>query len=405
MMSNREMKRGIGMHFKRMLKHALMAVLLLAGTVMALSCGIPAERETSADPPVSFPTEKASELEQKYEGPNEEVSMVEAFEPVKEHSLCRIQPQTSSSWYVNAAVATIWSEPGHARPKDEPSVRETVDLRLWTGQMSLQEKLWLVGKLETQALFGQRVLVDEVRGDWAKVIVPGQATPRDDRGYPGWMPFAQLAESASMTGSDGCPIAVVQSHSALLFDDSDAGAPFMELSFNTRLPVMKETETHYIVATPAGAHKRLLKSDAFLHKQGEAPIQPSGEQLAETGKRFMGLPYLWAGVSSFGFDCSGFTYTIYGFYGIEIPRDAKDQANAGTAVERDALQPGDLLFFAHNNGKGKVHHVGMYAGNGTMVHSPRSGRPIEVVSIDLPDYAKEFSGARRMLAGLENKGG
>ncbi|PYI55883.1 C40 family peptidase [Paenibacillus flagellatus] len=302
-------------------------------------------------------------------------------------------------YVVQAAVATLWSEPGRNRLKDEPALAAAVDMKRWTASMTLQEKLWLVGKLETQALYGQRVKLLGTSGEWANVIVPGQSTSRHKEGYPGWMPMRQLAPR-----QDGCaieassrPVAVVKTKSAVLYDDPAGMAPFLEVSFNTRLPVRRESDGAYVVATPSGEEKYLLRSDATIVAPDRPLEPPTGERLVETAKQFLGLPYLWAGVSGFGFDCSGFTHSLYGFHGIDIPRDASDQANEGTAVERGSLQPGDLVFFARDNGKGKVHHVGMYAGGGRMIHSPKSERSIEFVSLDAPDYAKEYAGARRYL--------
>ena len=58
-----------------------------------------------------------------------------------------------------------------------------------------------------------------------------------------------------------------------------------------------------------------------------------------------------AGTSGFGFDCSGFTHTIYKSHGITIPRDSGPQSRAGVAVDKENLQKGDLIFFAHDQGK------------------------------------------------------
>jgi cell wall-associated NlpC family hydrolase len=112
---------------------------------------------------------------------------------------------------------------------------------------------------------------------------------------------------------------------------------------------------------------------------------------------FLGLPYLWAGNSAYGFDCSGFTYTIYKYYGILLPRDATDQIHKGTFIYKSQLQPGDLLFFATNKGKGNIHHVSMYVGNGKMIQAPRAGKSIEIISINTSPYKEEYAGARRYL--------
>lgn len=298
---------------------------------------------------------------------------------------------------VNSAVATVWSEPNRGRAQDEPSLLAAADMRSWTGSMSVKEKLWLVGKLETQVLYGQPVKHLATDGDWAQVIVPGQPTSRNEQGYPGWMPLRQLAESSAIDSLAACPEAIVSAPTALLYEDAVGAAPFMEISFNTRLPVVREEGDAYIVQTPADGEKIVRKSETVVRNAAELPPLPSGEELVAAGESFLELPYLWAGMSGFGFDCSGFTHTLYDFFGILIPRDASDQAKSGVQVEREELRPGDLLFFASQRGKGKIHHVGMYAGNGQMIHSPSSDRSIEIIALDTPSYSQEFAGARRYI--------
>jgi cell wall-associated NlpC family hydrolase len=298
---------------------------------------------------------------------------------------------------VNSAVATVWSGPNRAREKDRPSILAAADIRAWTGSMDVKEKLWLVGKLETQVLYGKPVKLVAVDGDWAQVVVPGQPTSRNDQGYPGWMPLRQLAECGGSDSLAACPEAVVSSPTAFLYDDSEGAVPFMEISFNTRLPVVREERDMYVVQTPANGEKTIRQSETVGREVSGRLSAPSGEELVSVGKSFLGLPYLWAGMSGFGFDCSGFTHTLYDFFGILIPRDASDQAKSGLRVDRAELRPGDLLFFASNSGKGNVHHVGMYAGSGQMLHSPSSDRSIEIIPLDTPSYSQEFAGARRYI--------
>lgn len=127
----------------------------------------------------------------------------------------------------------------------------------------------------------------------------------------------------------------------------------------------------------------------------------TGSMLLETARRFLGVPYLWGGTSGFAVDCSGFVYLVHRFHGIAIPRDAGPQRDhgGGQPVPRDRLRPGDLVFFAHDGGKGQVHHVGMYAGDGRMIHAPNSERVVEEIPLDTPPYGERYAGARRYHAG------
>ena len=94
----------------------------------------------------------------------------------------------------------------------------------------------------------------------------------------------------------------------------------------------------------------------------------------------------------------GFTYTIYQANGITIPRDSSVQATHGTAVNKDDLQKGDLLFFAYEQGKGSVHHVGMYIGGGKMIHAPNPASAVEIIDVfESEHWSSEYAGARRYL--------
>jgi cell wall-associated NlpC family hydrolase len=127
---------------------------------------------------------------------------------------------------------------------------------------------------------------------------------------------------------------------------------------------------------------------------GNIPI-PTGKDIVQTAKQFMGLPYLWGGMSGFSFDCSGFTFSMYQAHGVQIPRDSGPQSKAGLPVQREALQPGDLLFFSDQ--AGHITHVSMYVNNGLMIHAPESAKSIEIISIETPRFAETFVCARRYL--------
>lgn len=312
-------------------------------------------------------------------------------------ALVQLASAKSDIAFIDVAVATLWNQPDMLRELDQPSATNPVGLRKWTKSMDLVDKMWLVRNLETQAVYGQKVKILEERGDWVKVVVNGQPTPRHPDGYPGWMPKVQLVQSTQFEGLASRPVLIVKRPTTWLYSSKSTASPFMEISFATHLPVVKQEPGWVQVATPSDGDKWVKAEDAAVYTSLATVPKPKPEDLVNTAKMFLKLPYLWAGVSGFGFDCSGFTHAIYKSYGITIPRDASAQALAGTAVERANLQPGDLLFFAYENGKGKVHHVAMYIGNGQFIHSPKSERSVEILPMTHPDYAPEYAGARRYL--------
>ncbi|MGI8809421.1 MAG: NlpC/P60 family protein [Acidimicrobiales bacterium] len=293
---------------------------------------------------------------------------------------------------VTVAVATVWSTPGAARPVDEPSLTNPVDLRRWIGAMSHDDKLWLVDHLVTQALYGEQVVVREIAGPWARVVLTGQLSSLDRDGYPGWMPVVQLRAGEAPVAAAS---AVVTRPTATLRDAADPSRPLVDLSYNTRLPMLAAGATDVTVALPTGGRGLLAAADVHVAAPGPRPA--SGADLVAGARMFSGLPYLWAGTSSAGFDCSGFTAAVYGVHGIVLPRDADDQAGIGTPVDRARLQPGDLLFYGSTAERTSITHVSMYVGNGMMIQAPATGRTVETVPVDSPAYAPRFWGARRYL--------
>jgi cell wall-associated NlpC family hydrolase len=107
--------------------------------------------------------------------------------------------------------------------------------------------------------------------------------------------------------------------------------------------------------------------------------EPIGKEIVDTGKDYFGVPYCWGGESARCFDCSGFIQYVYNKNGIEVPRTADQQLKSMTTISRDEAQEGDLVFFVYRNGY--AHHVGIYVGNNTILHSPRPGRKVRLEKI------------------------
>ena len=128
-----------------------------------------------------------------------------------------------------------------------------------------------------------------------------------------------------------------------------------------------------------------------------AALPSRGEQwtssLLTLSKRYLGVRYRWGGTTPAGFDCSGFLYYIYGRMGVSLPRTTFDMFEAGVPVPRDALQPGDILFF-QTISPGPS-HAGIYIGDGRFAHASSAGRRVQVTSMDDDYYTARYLGARR----------
>ena len=148
-------------------------------------------------------------------------------------------------------------------------------------------------------------------------------------------------------------------------------------------------------AVPAKPKPRLhvTKGERALHRKiaKPRPKRPAlGTRAVRIANDLTGTPYSWGGESpSSGFDCSGLVRYVYGRLGIELPHHAASQWSLGRPVSPGHLRAGDLVFFS---GLG---HVGIYAGHGKFIHSPRSGESVRWQS--LSSRMSSYEGARRVV--------
>jgi gamma-D-glutamyl-L-lysine dipeptidyl-peptidase len=268
---------------------------------------------------------------------------------------------------IDVSVATLWKAPNLYRAIDRPSVGNPVDPVQWSDNLATTaSRVWLDSHVQTQALYAQTVTVLTVRGGWAKVAVRDEPDPQDAHGYPGWLPRSQLATDFEETGSSMVVVArtgVVQ---------LDSGRK-VTLSYGTHLPVTGESvdRRRWLVRTPdgPGTIARGALAPSYIY---------SGASIVAQAKRFLGVHYLWGGLSAWGYDCSGIIWAVYRAHGMTIPRDADPQFRHGTAVSLHALRPGDLLFYGTQR---YVHHVSIYAGAGRMLEAPDSAHRVRLVPV------------------------
>ena len=142
-----------------------------------------------------------------------------------------------------------------------------------------------------------------------------------------------------------------------------------------------------LAAAQATTHAKVSSSGGSSAPIGPVPSSSVGGSAADVAMRYLGVPYVWGGASPSGFDCSGFVQYVYAKLGVGLPHSSGMQWGYGTPVARSQLEPGDLVFFGSD-----IHHVGIYVGGGTMIHSPQTGAVVRLNSVDRSDYA----GARRL---------
>ena len=106
------------------------------------------------------------------------------------------------------------------------------------------------------------------------------------------------------------------------------------------------------------------------------------------------MPYRNGGSDPTGFDCSGFVQWVFAQHGLRLPREVRDQFLLGSAVDRDAVQPGDLVFF-ETISRG-ASHVGIALGGNEFVHAPSSSGVVRVESYSIDYWKRRFVGARRV---------
>ncbi|MBX3096342.1 MAG: C40 family peptidase [Fimbriimonadaceae bacterium] len=129
-----------------------------------------------------------------------------------------------------------------------------------------------------------------------------------------------------------------------------------------------------------------------------APVlgQSAADALLATAHAQMGIRYVWGGTSRSGFDCSGFTTYVFARHGVSLPRTALSQSNVGIVVSRDALMPGDLIFFKTSR-RARVTHVGISLGGDRFIHASSGGGQVRTDSLNSQYYSNAFVGARRVL--------
>ncbi|MDQ7949319.1 MAG: C40 family peptidase [Pedobacter sp.] len=237
-------------------------------------------------------------------------------------------------------------------------------------------------EITSQLLFGDRAKVLEKTEKWCYV------QSQHDQ-YEGWMDYKQLEKISSQQYADDQGFVY---RSPLQLDNTLIGENGTKyyLSPGSRLPYYDDGFCFL------GEKKYEVTFKPFVPE-----LATFGSKVEETAKFFENTPYLWGGRTLFGIDCSGFVQMVYSLNGIQLRRDASQQAEQGELVDfLAAAKLGDLAFF--DNDEGKIIHVGLMLGNDKIIHSAGMVRidPIDnqgIYNAELGKYTHQLRIIKRFV--------
>ena len=211
----------------------------------------------------------------------------------------------------------------------------------------------------TQLLFGEVCEVMDRHSSWTKIrsTMDGQV---------GWVVSKMMTpisyeeveryQQADAMGVVATPMAVAT--------DTRTGEQMM-LTIGTRLPYYKKGTFEVL-------GKRYKINPRCVYEVKGDRLEVKGEDVVRVAQSLLNVPYLWGGKNMMGYDCSGFTQTVYSVFGINLLRNAREQVTQGQVVSSLAeAQPGDLVFFDHsdrNPEATKITHVGMLISPTEVIH-------------------------------------
>lgn len=249
--------------------------------------------------------------------------------------------------------------------------------------------------MATQSLLGTPVKLLE-RDSWYRIQMPDtyigwahekQVVPMNKKEFNKWI----ISPKIIFTNYYGFSYA----------EPNNEGAVVSDLVAGDVLQFLAITGDYFKVRYPDQREAYVLRKESKEYSIWLQSIKPSTESFIEMAKSMTGIPYVWGGTSTKGMDCSGLVSTIMALHGLNIVRDASQQANVGIEVDitmgYDQLRAGDLMFFGQ---KDNIRHVGIYLGNMKFIHASGWTRINSLNPKDL-DYDKlnatEFVKATRII--------
>lgn len=194
-------------------------------------------------------------------------------------------------------------------------------------------------EIVTQLLFGELVQIREIEAPWVHITTLFDSY----EGYVDHKHLKRLSGKEAKRWLDGITLLTNQT---LLIDGPQGKQTIYQGSY---IQELKEFN---------------IGKDTFTILED---LDDDFDSPSEAAMSYLNSPYLWGGKSPFGIDCSGFTQLVFRNFGVNLPRDAYEQADVGMGVEYGEIQPEDLAFFA--NSSGKITHVGLVLENTQIIHA------------------------------------
>ena len=143
----------------------------------------------------------------------------------------------------------------------------------------------------------------------------------------------------------------------------------------------------------ASSSKKTTKTTTKTESNANPAPSSKGQSIVNTAAKYIGVKCVYGGTSPSGFDCSGLVQYVCRQNGISVNRTSRAQYSNGVAVSKNNLQPGDLVFFSKGSG---ISHVGIYAGNGQVIHAPSPGKRVCYIALSKICSYSTYVGARRV---------